>query len=86
MNEIIIYTKDWCGYCRAAVQLLQQLGKPYREIDVTTDAVLYQQMLQLADGRTSVPQIFINGAGIGGYTDLLQLIRSGLFSVNADEL
>ena len=79
MNEIVIYTKDWCGYCRAAKQLLEQLGQAYQEIDVTSDQAGYEEMLGKSDGRTSVPQIFFNGRGIGGYTDLARLVRENKF-------
>jgi glutaredoxin 3 len=79
MNDIVVYTKDWCGYCRAAKQLLQQLGLTYREVDVSSDIAAYQQMVQLADGRTSVPQIFADGVGLGGYTDLARLVSEKKF-------
>jgi glutaredoxin 3 len=83
MNEIVIYTKDSCGYCRAAKQLLQQLGLSYRELDVTTDAASYKQMVQLADGRSTVPQIFVDGVGLGGYTDLARLVSEQKFPPRA---
>ena len=75
MSDIVIYTKDWCGYCRAAKRLLEQLQLPYEEVDVTHDQAGYRAMVDKADGRTSVPQIFIDGRGIGGYTDLYQLVQ-----------
>jgi glutaredoxin 3 len=75
--EVLIYTKDWCSYCQAAKALLTQLGYAYHEIDVTHDRERYQEMLALADGRTTVPQIFFDGASIGGYTELSRLIREG---------
>lgn len=77
MPEIEIYTKDWCGYCRAAKALLERLGYPYRDIDVTYDNAAYRAMVARADGRTSVPQIFLDGNGIGGYTELSALARTG---------
>jgi glutaredoxin 3 len=79
MPEILIYTKDWCSYCRAAKDLLRQLGYAYTDIDVTHDSVRLQEMLGRAAGRTSVPQIFIDGHGIGGYSDLSALVREGRF-------
>ena len=75
MSEIVIYTKDWCGYCHAAKGLLKQLNLPYTEIDVTRDHAQYDEMLKRSSGRTTVPQIFIDGNGIGGYTDLSRLVR-----------
>lgn len=73
--DIVIYSKDWCGFCRAAKQVLEDLGLAYEEIDVTHDQARLQEMLERAEGRRTVPQIFINGKGIGGYTELVQLIR-----------
>jgi glutaredoxin 3 len=83
MNDIVIYTKDWCGYCRAAKQLLQQLGLDFREVDVTSDIATYKQMVQLADGRSTVPQIFVDGVGLGGYTDLARLVSEKKFPPSA---
>lgn len=83
MPDIVIYTKDWCGYCRAAKQLLQQLGLVFREVDVTSDVAKYKEMVQLADGRSTVPQIFVDGAGIGGYTDLARLVSEQKFPPRA---
>jgi glutaredoxin 3 len=77
MPAIEIYTKDWCGYCHAAKQMLNRLGLAYTEFDVTHDDRLFQQMLQRAPGRHTVPQIFIDGRGIGGYTDLVALAQRG---------
>jgi len=77
MPKTEIYTKDWCGYCRAAKQLLTKLGYSYTEIDVTHDVVGYQDMLMRAPGSRTVPQIFIDGVNIGGYTDLYELVSTG---------
>ncbi|MDR2212139.1 MAG: glutaredoxin 3 [Pseudomonadales bacterium] len=77
MPRIEIYTKDWCSYCQAAKQLLQRLGYAYTEYDVTDDERLFQQMRERAPQSRTVPQIFIDERGIGGYTDLVALVRSG---------
>jgi glutaredoxin 3 len=79
VTRIVVYTKDWCGYCRAAKQLLQQLGLSYEEIDVTNDVATYRAMVELAGGRSTVPQIFADGVGLGGYTDLARLVHEGKF-------
>jgi glutaredoxin 3 len=77
MPNVEIYSRDSCGYCRAAKALLQELGYEFTILDVSGDPQLYQQMLARSDGRYTVPQIFFDGVGIGGYTDLLQLARNG---------
>lgn len=77
MSSVVIYSKDWCGYCQAAKRLLTQLGYEYQEIDVTHDLALYEEMKLKADGRRTVPQIFFDGNGIGGYTELAALAQNG---------
>ena len=74
MAAIVIYTKDWCGYCHCAKQLLTSLGYRFEEIDVTHDVSRYQEMRERS-GRTTVPQIFIDGVGVGGYNELSALVR-----------
>jgi len=74
MAAIVIYTKDWCGYCHSAKQLLASLGYKFEEIDVTHDLSRYQEMRQRS-GRSTVPQIFIDGVSVGGYNDLSLMFR-----------
>ncbi len=75
MSTVVIYTKDWCGYCHSAKQLLTTLGYKFEEIDVTHDLERYQEMRQRSGGRSTVPQIFINDVSIGGYNELSTLFR-----------
>ncbi len=76
MNEITIYSTLICPYCNAAKQLLKSKGLEYQEIRVDQDR---QQRLVMMEksGRTSVPQIFINGKHVGGFDDLNAINRSG---------
>lgn len=76
MVDIEIYSKEWCPYCAKAKALLASKGLNYREIDVTSDAVGEQKMIERS-GRRTVPQIFLDGDGIGGYDDLAQLNATG---------
>lgn len=75
MAEIEIYTTPICPYCIRAKALLDKKGVAYREIDVSTGS--RDVMSQRAGGRTSVPQIFINGDHIGGCDDLHALDAAG---------
>jgi len=75
--KVEIYTSSLCGYCSAAKRLLTQKGIPFDETDVTFDPDMRRAMTERAGGRTSVPQIFINGDGIGGCDDLYALERAG---------
>ena len=52
MNEIVIYTKDYCGYCARAKSLLQAKGAAYTEIAVTHDADLQAEMIERSGRRT----------------------------------
>jgi len=73
MAKVEIYTTKTCPFCRTAKQLLNEKNVSFDEIDVTSDPVGRQAMTERADGRTSVPQIFIDDAHIGGCDDLLAL-------------
>jgi len=77
MAEIIIYTTRACPYCLAAKRLLTQKNAPFQEISVDGDPKGRAEMSARADGRTSVPQIFIDGRHIGGCDDLYQLDGDG---------
>jgi glutaredoxin 3 len=72
-----MYTTMWCGYCARARGLLQKKGVAFEEIDVESDSSKREEMLQRANGRTSVPQIFIDGVHVGGSDDLAALDRAG---------
>ena len=73
---IEIYTKKTCGYCHMAKRLLNAKQADYNEIDVTFDQNGMQKMIQRSNRRT-VPQIFINGESIGGFTELAGLEHNG---------
>ncbi len=73
MAEVEIYTTSLCGYCHRAKHLLKNKGVEFIEYDVTFDADKRREMRERADGRTSVPQIFIDGKGVGGSDDLIEL-------------
>lgn len=75
--KIEIYTSALCGFCTAAKRLLKSKDVIFTEIDVTMDRNLRAAMSERAGGKTSVPQIFINGQGIGGCDDLYNLEHHG---------
>ncbi|HRE22437.1 MAG TPA: glutaredoxin 3 [Rhabdaerophilum sp.] len=79
MPEIVVYSKSYCPYCQAAKALLTRKGAAFTEIDVTTDPEGQRAMARKANGRSTVPQIFIDGQHIGGSDDLHALdARGGL--------
>ena len=77
MPPIVVYTKSSCPYCRAAKDLLRRKGAPFEEISVDGDRAVWAAMAQKAGGRTSVPQIFIGAAHVGGCDDLYELESAG---------
>ncbi|EEY36442.1 glutaredoxin 3 [Vibrio mimicus] len=78
MPKIEIYTKSYCPYCKAAKQTLNSMGLSYREIEVSTSQVLFDEMVNRSQRKT-VPQIFVGDVHIGGYDDLVIAIKNGQF-------
>lgn len=78
MNQPVeIYTTPFCGFCHAAKRLLAGKGVSFSEIDVSARPADRQAMMERANGRHTVPQIFIGGRHVGGYSDLSALDRAG---------
>jgi glutaredoxin 3 len=77
MKAIEIYTTRYCPYCHAAKRLLSHKGAPFTEIDVSGDAERRSTMVARANGRVTVPQIFIGAVHVGGYDDLYALDQAG---------
>ena len=74
--DIVVYSTERCSYCVMAKKLLESKGLTYREIDVSHDEALQQEMVERS-GRRSVPEIFIDDDFIGGYDDLARLNATG---------
>lgn len=77
MAKIEVYTTPMCPYCWRAKRLLDSKNVDYTEINLWSEKARRQEMLERAEGRTSVPQIFIDGQGIGGSDELAALEQSG---------
>ena len=77
MARVEIYTTSYCPYCTRAKTLLRSKGVKFDEIDVTNDPALRAKMVELAGGRRTVPEIFINGRIICGWDELYMLERNG---------
>jgi glutaredoxin 3 len=79
MAKVEIYTKAFCPYCSRAMRLLAAKGVTPEEHDITLGGPRRAEMLERAGGRTTVPQVFIDGRHIGGSDDLAALdARGGL--------
>jgi glutaredoxin 3 len=77
MAKVEIYTSIMCPYCSRALALLQAKNIVFEQIDVSMSTDLRQAMQRRAGGRTSVPQIFIDDAHIGGCDELMALESAG---------
>lgn len=77
MAEIIIYTADYCPYCKRAKDLLTKKGAKFTDVDITNDQQKRIEVMEKSGGRKTVPQIFINGKHIGGSDDLYALDSKG---------
>lgn len=77
MPPVEIYTTRYCPFCYAAKALLKRKGVNYSEIDVGRDWERREEMIQRANGRITVPQIFIGTVHVGGNDELHALERTG---------
>lgn len=77
MAKVEIYTKFLCPYCTRAKSLLRAKGVEVTEYDITMGGPKREEMLSRAPGRSTVPQVFIDGKHIGGSDDLAALDRAG---------
>lgn len=77
VSEIEIFVKMGCPYCIRAMRLLDSKGAKYEVVHVDLGGDKKKEMVQRANGRTTVPQIFIAGEHIGGCDDLMALERRG---------
>jgi glutaredoxin 3 len=77
MAKVEIYTTRYCPYCISAKVLLTSKGIPFTEIDVTGNPEGRSRMVERAQGRMTVPQIFVGTVHVGGSDELHALERAG---------
>lgn len=77
MQPVEIYTSPLCGFCHAAKRLLKQKDINFSEVDVLVDPSRKPEMIQRANGKKTVPQIFIGETHVGGCDELYALERAG---------
>ena len=75
MSEVIVYTKTYCPYCDRAKDLLKRKNAPYKEVLLQSQQEFNE--LKQKTGMMTVPQIFINGDLVGGYSELSDLDQKG---------
>ena len=79
MPAVTIYTTESCVFCLRAKEYLRSKGIAYEEVDVTGDETARALLVERANGKRTVPQIFVGKVHVGGYTDLVALDREGKF-------
>ena len=77
MASVVIYTREFCGYCARAKSLLQSKGVDFVEHNATYSPDMRQEMIAKSNGGATFPQIFINEVHVGGCDDLHALDRAG---------
>jgi glutaredoxin 3 len=77
LPPVVIYTKSSCPYCHAAKDLLRRKGAAFEEISVDGDSAGQNVMAARANGRSTVPQIFVGATHVGGCDDLHELDEAG---------
>lgn len=77
MAKVEIYTTFFCPYCARAKALLDRKGVAYEELDAEHGSKNREDAIARSGGRTTVPQIFIDGRSIGGCDELMALDRAG---------
>ena len=82
MSDVTIYTRQLCGFCSAAKNLLKKKGVDFTEHDATFSPDLRKEMIQRSQGGSTFPQIFVGDIHVGGCDDLMAMERAG----NLDKL
>ena len=76
MAKVEIYTTPFCPYCNRAKALLARKGVSFEEVDAPHGSAARRSAIERSGGRSTVPQVFINGRSVGGSDDLAALDRA----------
>ena len=77
MKNITMYSGPLCNFCEAAKRLLLRNNLDFKEIDISTQDGLKEEMIKKANGRRTIPQIFFDDHHVGGYQELRVLEKNG---------
>lgn len=75
-TSVVVYVTEYCGFCRMAEGLLRRKNIAFEAVDVTHSADARSWLVE-STGQRTVPQVFIHGRSIGGYSELSALDRAG---------
>ena len=73
-----IFTATWCGYCKGAKQLLNEKEITYFEVDVEEYNISKRKLKEIGIEDFFVPQIFVDGVPVGGFSDLKKIFGSDM--------
>tara|TARA_Y100000590_G_scaffold177124_1_gene202308 strand:+ start:203 stop:457 length:255 start_codon:yes stop_codon:yes gene_type:complete len=77
MKNITMYTGPMCNFCDAAKRLFSRNNLEYQEIDISSKDGLRDEMIEKANGKRTIPQIFFDDHHVGGYVELRELEKKG---------
>ena len=77
MKNITVYSGPLCAFCDAAKKLLGRNNLSFKEIDISTDPNLMDEMINKSGGKRTIPQIFFDEDHVGGYQELRELEKNG---------
>jgi glutaredoxin 3 len=77
MENVVIYTTEFCPYCVQAKILLEKKGVSYEDIRLDLNPELRDEVILKSGGMRTVPSIFIGDKHVGGYNELSALDREG---------
>jgi len=75
---VTIFTASWCGYCNGAKQLLNEKEITFFEVDVEQYNISKRKLKEIGIEDFFVPQIFVDGVPIGGFSDLKKIFGSDM--------
>jgi glutaredoxin 3 len=74
--DVVVYLTPWCSFCLRAKRLLEARGIAFETVDVSGNSEARRWLAETTRQHT-VPQIFIKGRSIGGFTELAELDQRG---------
>ena len=77
MNAVKVYSTGTCPICVKAKAFLDKRGIAYDEVRIDLDQAAMKEFAVATDGARSVPQIMLEGACIGGFTELTEIDMEG---------
>lgn len=72
--SIVVYSAVWCSYCKRVKQLLESKNIKYEVVDI--DEYPEKMMVLVNQGMRTIPQVFIEGESIGGYTETYEYFKN----------